>query len=86
MQQMDAIALLGSVLGGEAAKVLSSVLCGARSRGQDSSLHIVIRSEVLEFHFIDELDENQSRPGQVMEPNSCTKPVKQGPIPMSSFP
>lgn len=74
-----------------AAEVLSSVWGqdlgpghGVRIRGQDSSLHVVICSEILKLHFIDELEEKQSRQGQVTEPNSCTKPVKQGQVPIPS--
>lgn len=77
----------GQAGAGGAAKVLSSVVCpvwgqdvgpghGARPWGQASSLHVVTCSEALELHFIDELDEKQSGQGQVVEPNSCTKPVK----------
>lgn len=36
-------------------------------------------SEVLELHFIDELDGKQSRGCQVIGPNSCTKPLNEGP-------
>lgn len=46
--------------------------------GQDNTAWVVIwgYSEVLSLHFIDELDEKQSRGSQVTMPNSCTKPLK----------
>lgn len=82
----------GSGWSGGAAEGLSSVSWalwgqdmrpdhGTRIWGQNSSLQAVICSKGLELHFIDELDAKQTRQGQVMEPNPCTKPAKGGPDP-----